>query len=181
MTVASLPERQVRDDALGTAVLAHLEDQLASTRGMLAVVLEQGAAIRARDVKSVVRQAGMLRGEMIRRELLEERRAGLLAQCGARLGLPAEAVTLSGLSGLMSPAQHELATQRSSELRGLLHELSREHQTNRALMQVELGFLDHLMGLLELDGSGGYDPRGGNPGERSRPAGGGLRVLDLRA
>ncbi len=181
MTLATLPDRQVRDEALGTAVLAHLEEQLASSRGMLAVVLEQGAAIRARDVKTVVRQAGMLRGEMIRRELLEERRAGLLDRCGARLGMAAEAVTLGGLSELMSPAQHELATERSGELRGLLHEISREHQTNRALMQVELGFLDHLMGLLALDGSGGYDPRGTSAGERPRPPGGGLRVLDLRA
>lgn len=181
MSPVTLPEVAVRDDALGAAVLAHLDEQLASTRGLLAVVLEQGAAIRARDVKAVVRQAGLLRGEMIRRELLEERRGGLLAQCGARLGVPAEAVTLAGLGAMMSPAQHEQAIERSGELKGLLHELSREHSTNRALMQVELGFLDHLMGLLALDGSGGYGPRGGAASADGARPSGSMRVLDLRA
>lgn len=181
MSVATLPSAPVRDEALGTAVIAHLEEQLLSTRSLLAVVLEQGAAIRARDVKTVVRQAGLLRGEMVRRELLEERRSALLAQCGARLGVAGESVTLGGIAQLMSPAQAELATARSTELRGLLHELQREHATNRALMQIELGFLDHLMGMLELDGSGSYDPRGGaTQSERARP-GAALHVLDLRA
>ncbi len=128
-----------------------------------------------------MRTAGILRGEMERRELLEERRSELLSACGERLGVPAEKVTLSGLGGLMTPAQFELAGQRSGELRGLLGELSREHSCNRALMQIELGFLDHLLGVLELDGSGGYDPRGtSTAGERPR-AGGALHVLDLRA
>jgi hypothetical protein len=178
MSVATLPE--VRDDALGAAVLAHLEEQLSCTRSLLAVVLDQGAAIRAREVKTVVRQAGLLRGEMIRRELLEERRGGLLERCGVRLGIPAESVKLSDLAAVMSPDQHELAVRRSGELKGLLHELSREHTANRTAMQLELGFLDHLMGLLELDGAGGYDPRG-STGSTERPRSGGLRVLDLRA
>lgn len=178
---ATLPSVPARDDALAAAVLGHLEEQLASTRSLLAVVLEQGAAIRARDVKAVVRQAGLMRGEIIRRELLEERRADLLARCGERLGLAPELLTLAELAGLMSPAEHELAAQRSGELKGLLHEVSREHATNRALMKIELGFLDHLMGLLALDGAGGYDPRGSAAAaERPRQAGA-LRVLDLRA
>ncbi len=181
MTAATLPAAPVRDDALAGEVIAHLGDQLSSTRSMLAVVLEQGAAIRARDVKSVVRHAGILRGEMVRREMLEERRGALLERCGARLEVAPEAVTVTALLGFMSPAQHELARTRSGELKGLLHELSREHACNRALMQLELGFLDHLMGLLALDGSGGYDPSGiSTTGDRPRP-GGALHVLDLRA
>ena len=70
---------------------------------------------------------------------------------------------------------------RSSELKGLLHELQREHTCNRALMQLELGFLDHLMGMLALDGVNGYDTSGSStPITQSRPSGG-LHVLDLRA
>ena len=62
----------------------------------------------------------------------------------------------------------ELASARSAELKGLLHELQREHSCNRALMQIELGFLDHLMGMLALDGVSGYDTRGSSRRSRSR-------------
>jgi hypothetical protein len=173
------PERG--HDALGEEVLAHLAAQIASARGLLGVVLEQGAAIRARDVQSVVRLAGILRGEMGRRQMLEEDRTGLLIRCGDRLGVPAETVTLKELLSLMPPAGAELASARSAELQGLLHELQREHSTNRAIMQIELGFLDHLMTMLALDGVNGYDTHGtSTPITRSRPHGG-LHVLDLSA
>jgi len=172
--------RSQQDRALATDVLTHLDAQIASARGLLEVVLEQGAAIRARDVHTVVRLAGILRGEMGRRALLEEERSRLLARCGERLGVPAEAVTLALLSTLMDDAG-ERARVRSAELRGLLHELQREHSCNRALMQIELGFLDHLMGMLSLDGVNGYDTNGSsNSITRPRPHGA-LHVLDLHA
>ena len=168
-------------DALAGEILAHLDAQIASARGLLGVVLEQGAAIRARDVEAVVRLAGILRGEMGRRELLEEDRTGLLARCGERLGVPAETVTLQELLTLMSSADAQRASALSAELQGLLGELQREHSTNRAIMQIELGFLDHLMAMLALDGVNGYDTRGtSTPITRGRPHGG-LHVLDLRA
>jgi hypothetical protein len=175
------PEELERDRALSADLLAHLDAQIASARSLLEVVLEQGAAIRARDVHKVVRLAGILRGEMGRRQLLEEERSRLLARSGARLGVPAETVTLSLLSTLMGDERAERASARSAELRGLLHELQREHSCNRALMQIELGFLDHLMGMLALDGVHGYDLSGSSTSiTRPRPTGG-LHVLDLRA
>jgi hypothetical protein len=175
------PAIGARDRALAGDVLTHLEAQLESARGLLAVVLEQGAAIRARDVHGVVRMAGILRGEMGRRQLLEEERTRLLARSGERLGVDAAAVTLSSLCTLMDRPSAELAQARSAELRGLLAQLQREHSCNRALMQLELGFLDHLMGVLALDGASGYDPHGVSTSTpHPRPAGG-LRVLDLRA
>ncbi len=183
MSTATLlaPEALARDSALGAEVLAHLDTQIVAARCLLEVVLEQGAAIRERDVHAVVRLAGILRGEMGRRRLLEEQRRRLLAHCGERLGIPSEAVTLSRLSSLMEPAAAELASARSAELRGLLHELQREHTCNRALMQIELGFLDHLMGILAMDGVSGYDTNGfSTPITRARPHGG-LHVLDLHA
>jgi len=170
-----------RDDALNAEVLAHLDAQIASARSLLAVVLEQGAAIRAREVHTVVRLAGILRGEMGRRQLLEEDRSQLLARCGERLGAAPESVTLSALTELMSAPDAELALARSSELRGLLRELEREHSCNRALMQIELGFLDHLMGILALDGVSGYDTRGSSTSISSPRPQGSLHVLDLRA
>jgi FlgN protein len=179
---ALAPREQLpQDRALTVQVLAHLDAQLESARRLLEVVLEQGAAIRARDVHGVVRLAGILRGEMGRRQLLEEERTQLLARAGARLGIPAETVTLARLSALMDPLGAQRASARSAELQGLLHELQREHSCNRALMQIELGFLDHLMGMLALDGVSGYDTRGSStPITRSRPHGG-LHVLDLQA
>ncbi len=48
-------------------------------------------------------------------------------------------------------------------------------------MQIELGFLDHLMGMLSLDGVNGYDTHGSStPITRPRPHGD-LHVLDLHA
>jgi hypothetical protein len=174
-------EGSQRDRALAADVLAHLDAQIDSARSLLEVVLEQGAAIRARDVKTVVRLAGILRGEMGRRQLLEEERARLLARSGERLGVAAGEVTLALLSTLMDSTGSARASARSAELRGLLHELQREHACNRALMQIELGFLDHLMGMLALDGVSGYDPRGSSTSiTRPRPHGG-LHVLDLHA
>jgi hypothetical protein len=181
MTTLALAPTDQQDRTLAREVLAHLDAQIASARGLLVLVLEQGGAIRARDVQTVVRLAGILRGEMGRRQMLEEQRSQLLARSGERLGVAAENVTLELLCTLMGGAEAERARALSAELRGLLHELGREHTTNRTLMQIELGFLDHLMGVLALDGAGGYDTHGSSTSiTRSRP-GGGLHVLDLRA
>lgn len=171
----------VQEGDLGAEVLSHLDAQLASARDLLAVVLEQGSAIRARDVQNVVRLAGIIRGEMSRRQLLEEERAVLLGRCGERLGVAPGEVTISALQGLMGDADAERAAARSAELRGLLHELQREQAGNRAILQLELGFLDHLLGMLALDGANGYDTTGSSTAiARARP-GGSLHVLDLRA
>ncbi len=175
------PEGVVHDQPLTAKVLAHLSEQIDSARRLLEVVLEQGAAIRARDVHTVVRLAGILRGEMERRSLLEEERVRLLARSGERLGVRAQEVTLAELTTLMDDASARRASALSAELRGLLHELQREHTCNRALMQVELGFLDHLLAMLSLDGVSGYDTRGSSTSiTRPRP-GGALHVLDLHA
>ncbi len=183
MTSAALQEARTGGDGLAAEVLGHLDAQIASARSLLAVVLEQGAAIRARDVQAVVRLAGILRGEMGRRQLLEEQRshaAGPLRRAARRRR--AGRSRSSALQTLMSAPDAERASARSAELKGLLHELQREHSTNRALMQIELGFLDHLMGILALDGVNGYDTRRAPPprSPASRPHGG-LHVLDLRA
>ncbi|MGA9308145.1 MAG: hypothetical protein WBW31_22295, partial [Candidatus Sulfotelmatobacter sp.] len=119
--------------------------------------------------------------EMGRRELLEEERSRLLARSGERLGIAAQAVTLGQLNTLMSIACAQQASELSAQLRGLLHELQREHTCNRTLMGIELGFLEHLMGMLSLDGVNGYDTRGSStPITRARPHGA-LHVLDLHA
>jgi FlgN protein len=172
----------VEADPLASDVLAHLDAQIASVQRLLEIVLEQGAAIRARDVHTVVRFAGLLHGEVARRREIEETRSRLLERAGAQLGIPAQAVTLTRLSVLLNAADAQLAAERSAQLRGLLEELRREHSCNRALMQIELSFLDHLMRTLSLDaGVDGYDPRGSTTAGASAARHGALRVLDLQA
>ena len=180
LTALAVPDGTAQDRALGVEVLAHLDAQIGSARSLLGVVLEQGKAIRARDVDTVVRLAGILRGEMGRRQLLEEERSRLLARSRAA-GHRGRGRDAERLCTLMDEALAERASALSAELRGLLRELQREHSCNRALMQIELGFLDHLMGVLALDGVNGYDTHGSStPITRPRPNGN-LHVLDLRA
>jgi hypothetical protein len=173
-----LMEGQV-DQTLGNDVLAHLETQLLSARRMLQIVLEQGAAIRARDVHTVVTQTGLLQAEVERRSMIENERARLLERAGLRLGIGPGAVSLSLMERLMTPDVAEVARARSAELRGILEEVQREHYVNRALMNQELAFLDHLLRLVDTDRQLGYD----SAGDRSRPTAPKLasrhRVLDL--
>jgi FlgN protein len=183
MSVAALipAETQPEDRALTVEVLMHLDKQVDSVQSLLEIVLEQGVAIRAREVHAVVRLAGILSGELSRREQIEQQRTLLLGRSGQRLGIPAEQVTLARLATLMDRDSAERAIARSAELRGLLHEVQREHSCNRALMSLELSFLDHLMKTLALDGVNGYDPHGSGASiTRGRPHGG-LHVLDLQA
>jgi FlgN protein len=167
------------DHFLTGEVLEHLDAQLKSVRSLLAIVLEQGVAIRNRDVQNVVTLTGVLHAELHRRQLIEEERVRLLERAGARLGVTAGSVTLSLLEELMDPVTAQTARARSAELRGLLEVVQREHHVNRALMNQELAFLDHL---LRLAGSPdvGYDAAGDRPAV-SRVAPSAHRVFDMEA
>jgi hypothetical protein len=154
------------DAVLTSDVMAHLTAQLDSARRMLAIVLEQGVAIRQRAVPQIVRLASSLQAEMHRRELIEVERVALLDRASAKLGVSAADVSIAMLAELMDEDSAEIARSRTAELRGMLHEIQREHTTNRALMQQELSFLDHL---LRLAGSaGGYDSAGEQGSSRRR-------------
>ncbi len=109
-----------------------------------------------------------IQGEMASRGRLESERTELLWRAGSMLGVPAEAVELSELTGLMRDADADEARMRSAELRGLLAEIAREHGINRALMRQELAFLSHLTRLVGNDAEPGYNP----PGAAGTPAGG---------
>lgn len=176
------PQRVVSGDALLAAdLLSHLAAQIGSAERLLCIVLEQGAAIRRRDVHDVVRLAGLLHGEMSRRGEIEQERSQLLARAGLRLGVPPEAVTITRLAAVLGPESAAQAQARSAQLSGMLRELQREHLLNRALMKVELSFLDHLMKTLALDGGPIYDSTGADaPRSRTDPTAG-LRLLDLEA
>jgi flagellar biosynthesis/type III secretory pathway chaperone len=158
MTTGVVPEQF--DAALTTDVIAHLDAQLVSARKLLGIVLEQSAAIRRRDVQQVVALTGALQAELQRRALIERDRARLLDRAAAHLGVSPTAVSMSLLDAVMDPARAPLAHARSAELRGILEEVQREHHVNRALMNQELAFLDHLLRLTDADRHLGYDAAG---------------------
>ncbi|HWI07144.1 MAG TPA: flagellar export chaperone FlgN [Solirubrobacteraceae bacterium] len=146
-------------------ILAHLEAQLGSARRLLAQVLRQSGAIRCRDVDGVLATMTDIQGEMAARGRLESERTQLLWRAGSMLGIPAEAVTLAELTGLMDDDDADEARTRSAELRGMLAEVEREHAINRALMRQELAFVEHLTRMLGgMPQSGGYGP---DPGARA--------------
>jgi hypothetical protein len=166
---------------LEAELLAHLDAQIASAKHLLGLILEQGAAIRARDVDGVLQRLGDIQAEMGRRGRLEQARTGLLQRAGAALGITAAAVTLERLCTLVTPEAAHHASTRSAELRGLLAEIAREHGINRALMRQELAFLSHLTRLVGGEPEAGYRPAAAGP----RPARGATSaaypVLNLQA
>ncbi len=162
------------DPQLATAVLQHLDAQIASARRLYASILAQGKAIRERDVEAVVQRLSDVKTEMSLRATLEEQRTDLLVRAGVALGVPAPNVTLEAMTTLMGPQEGAYARERSAELRGLLAEIAREHGINRALMRQELAFLDHLVRLIGQEPEAGYGP----PGTDQIPS---HRVVDAQA
>ena len=169
------------DSILTDDVIAHLDAQLVSARQLLGVVLKQGAAIRDRAVQAVVEWTGTLQAELQRRHQIEDQRARLLERAGVRLGVAAGSVTLTLLERLMDPDSAQAARERSSELRGLLEEIQREHRCNRALMHQELAFLDHLLRLADDSCDIGYDAAGERPPGTLSMITGRRRIFDTRA
>jgi len=176
MATAELHARA--DAALTTEVIGHLEAQLVAARRLLQVVLEQGVAIRNRDVRGVVQLTGVLQAELHHRQQLETERIALLERAGARLGVAGASVTMAMLEPLMEPDAALLAGARSAELRGLLEVVQREHHVNRALMGQELAFLDHLLKLAGVAGDESYNA-GGDMLSSTPAQTTGHRVFDL--
>ncbi len=166
---------------LEAELLVHLDSQIASARKLLGLVLEQGKAIRARDVDAVLARLADVQTEMGRRGTLEQDRAALLQRAGAALGVPAAQVTLERLCALVTPGAATTARERSGELRGLLAEIAREHGINRALMRQELSFLAHLTRLVGQETEPGYGRPAGAGGAPAGSAPPLHRALDLQA
>lgn len=146
MTLPALSMQQT--GPLGTALLAHLDAQLRSADRMLELVLEQGRAIRARDVQRVLEIVGMLQAETDARAALEHDRTALLTAAGGALGVHGSAITLDAFCSLLDPATATEAKERSNRLKGVLREVRDEHLVARAMMRQELAFVDHLVRIL---------------------------------
>jgi len=170
----------LRAPGLGDDAVAHLDAQIASARRLLDAVLRQGQAIRGRQVEDVLARLSDIQAEMGRRAALETSRTAILTAAGSALGIPPHAVTIDALADLLAPAQATVARERSSELRGLLSEIAREHAINRVLMRQELSFLDHLMRELGAEPDTGYAGlAGASPQQATARVP--FRTLDLQA
>lgn len=156
-------------------LLPHLEQQVASARRLLRIVLAQGDAIRAQDTEGVLALLADIQTELTTRDRLELERDAILRTAGARLGIPVDAVDLEAVLAV-APA-HEAIPARtlSAELRGLLQEVERTHETNRVLIRQELSFLAHLMRVLSGTPSAGYSANGWTPAPQA------ARAVDARA
>ncbi len=150
---------------LEAELLVHLDSQINSARHLLRLVLAQGAAIRERDTDAVLARLSEIQAEMVRRGALEQERATLLQRPCA----------------LVTPGAAKAAMERSSELRGLLSEIAREHGINRALMRQELTFLSHLTRLISQEPEAGYARPGANTNASAPSAPAVHRALDLQA
>jgi hypothetical protein len=166
---------------LEAELLAHLDTQIASAKRLLALILEQGSAIRARDVDAVLQRLADIQTEMGRRGRLEQDRIALLQRAGQSLGVGAAAVTLERMCTLITREAARSAYERSAELRGLLAEIAREHGINRALMRQELAFLSHLTRLVGGEPEPAYKPGSQQAGRKTGGAPAAYRVLDLQA
>jgi hypothetical protein len=166
---------------LEAELLVHLDSQINSARHLLRLVLAQGAAIRERDTDAVLARLSEIQAEMVRRGALEQERATLLQRAGSALGIAPTTVTLERLCALVTPGAAKAAMERSSELRGLLSEIAREHGINRALMRQELTFLSHLTRLISQEPEAGYARPGANTNASAPSAPAVHRALDLQA
>jgi hypothetical protein len=172
------PEWEERVLTLGEELLAQLAGQIGSVERMLELVVEQGQAIRARDPLKVVQTVGLLQGELAHRDLLERQRQELLERWATLLGVPVGGVTLRLICSQLPAELSARAQRRSAELRGMIAQLEREHAINRALLGVELAFLDHLLSELGDAAPAAYNAAGQPP-----PAGRteDLHLLDMEA
>ena len=141
-------------------LIAHLEDQLASTRRLLGSVISQGESIRVQDVEGVLARLAEIQQEMVKRIQLEHDRDALLRRAAQELRVPVDSLTLEMLLTATPEPDATRARALSAELRGLLAEIARIHSQNRILIRQELQFLDHLMRVLSGAPQTGYTPVG---------------------
>lgn len=167
---------------LGRELLGHLDEQLRSIERLQSAVTALGVAVSARDAPAVVLHTGTIEAETTFRGTLEERRTALLVRGGALLGIEPWQVTVSALCTLISPLEATTAQERSERLVAATEAVHHDHRCNRALMQQELTFIDHLRRLGGNLSDVTYEPpTGARVPSPSTPAALPNRVLDLQA
>jgi hypothetical protein len=156
-------------------LIDHLQRQVESSRRLLAIVLAQSAAIRRRDVETILASLADVQSEMAYRARIETERESLIQSAAAERRVAPETVDLEAMLVGKPEAEATQARVHSAELIGLVTEIGRVHEQNRLLLRQELAFLDHLMRILSRTPQAGYSPRGWtSPPQR-------LNIVDARA
>lgn len=156
-------------------LLEHLQRQVESSRRLLEIVLSQSAAIRRRDVETILASLTDVQAEMAYRARIETERESLIRSAAAERNVAPELVNLETMLIGKPEAEAAEARAQSAELIGLVTEIGRVHEQNRLLLRQELAFLDHLMRVLSRTPQAGYSPRGWTPPPQR------LNILDARA
>jgi hypothetical protein len=153
----------------------HLQRQVESSRRLLEIVLSQSAAIRRRDVETILASLSDVQAEMAYRGRIESERESLIQSSAVERNVAPETVDLETMLIGKPEAEAAQARLHSAELIGLVTEIGRVHEQNRLLLRQELAFLDHLMRVLSRTPQAGYSPRGWtSPPQR-------LKIVDARA
>jgi FlgN protein len=139
-----------------SALIAHLERQIESSRRLLKIVLSQGESIRRQDVEGVLARLADVQTEMAQRARIELERDDLLRSEATRVGVAPETLDLEAMLAGRSAAEGIHARALSGELKGLLAEIGNVHDQNRVLLRQELSFLDHLLRVVSGSPQGGY-------------------------
>lgn len=137
-------EVEVDPMVLEAELVAQLDRQIASARRLLALVLEHGTAIRARDADAVHARLTDVEAEMAQQDTSRTEHERLLQRAGMAIDVPAGQV---------------------AELRGLLAKIAREHYSNLVLMRQERASLAHLSRLAGREPEPDYRPRGTGAGQ----------------
>lgn len=166
-----------RDGLRPGELLAHLDEQLDSSRRLLASLVAQTDAIRTHQVEAVLARVREIQAEVAARARIELERESLLERAGAALGIAPEAVDVQAMLPLLPPEEREPVLARSAELKGLAREIEQVHQHNRILIRQELAFVDHLLRALSGAPQGGYTA----DGVAGTPAPVNVATLDFKA
>ena len=143
-----------------SALIAHLEAQIASAERLLANVNAQTEAIKTQDISTLMARLGDVQGEINIRKQLELERERLIAAAAARRSLPREQVDLEVLLEGAPPVEAAQARALSKHLKSVLEQVGRVHTNNRTLIRQELTFVDHLIRIITGQPQPGYSPGG---------------------
>jgi len=150
------------------SLVAHMQEQLSSLQSMNKILDRQEEAVKDGDTELVLQTVSQLKGELVERVRLEERRERFMAQWAGELGCSPEEVTVSRISSL-DPQRKEQLESLSQQLHQVALQVQTKQEYCKVLMRSELKFVSHLVdALYPGHTSGAYTPGDNLP--QVRPA-----------
>lgn len=123
----------------------NVDEQARVWRRLLELSMVQMQALSVQDVHTVHGVLQEIEVTMLERSRTEVRRSVLLAQAGAVLGIPHDAVTRDVISAHCEPATAERLRVAAEELRSLIVELDAIVHRNSMLLEQELSIIEVMV------------------------------------